>query len=64
MLRKTTRIRDPLRKKALSNKKKRESDWSMYRKDQNSVNNIKKNAIPTYPDNINTYLDDSSNNNC
>lgn len=36
----------------------------MYRKDQNSVNNIKKNAIPTYHDNKNTYLDDSSNNNC
>jgi hypothetical protein len=43
MIRKTIRLRDRLRNKAL--KRKKDSDWTAYRKLRNSVNNMKKHAI-------------------
>jgi hypothetical protein len=58
MIRKTIRLRDRLRNKAL--KSQRDSNWSAYRKIRNSVNNMKKHAISNYYDNIDTYLNDSS----
>jgi hypothetical protein len=61
MLRKTIRLRDRLRNKALKTQK--DSDWSAYRKLRTSVNNMKKHEISNYYDNIETYLDDSSKDN-
>ena len=61
LLRKSIRIRDRLRNKAL--KTRNESDWSAYKKIRNSINNMKKHAISNYYDSIDTYLDDSSKDN-
>lgn len=61
VLRKTIKVRDRLRYKAIETNK--DSVWSAYRKVRNSVNKMKKHAISNYYDNIETYLDDSSKNN-
>lgn len=60
-LRKTIRIRNRLRNKAL--KTKNESDWINYRKHRNKVNNMKKHALCNYYDSIDLQLSDASSNN-
>ena len=61
MLRKTIRIRNRLRQKALKSKKA--EHWADYRKVRNRVNNMKKHAILNYYNNIETHLNDCSKNN-
>lgn len=62
LLRKTMRVRNRLRKKA--QKTRRESDWIIFRRIRNKVNNMKKHAIANYYDNcIDSHLKDASLNN-
>lgn len=60
MLRKTMRIRDRLRNKAL--RTNNDADWTKFRHVRNKVNNMKKHAITNYYDNIESALHDSSRN--
>lgn len=60
LLRKTFRVRNRLKK---GTKTRRESDWVIFRRIRNKVNNMKKHAIANYYDNIDSHLKDASLNN-
>ena len=56
LLRKTIRIRNRLRKKA--QKSCKDSDWYLFRKFRNKVNNMKKNAKENFYNNLEVTLSD------
>lgn len=60
LLRKTLRVRNRFKK---GTKTRRESDWVIFRRIRNKVNNMKKHAIANYYDNRDSHLKDASLNN-
>ncbi|XP_062594120.1 uncharacterized protein LOC134255611 [Saccostrea cucullata] len=61
ILRKTLRLRNRLRNKALRTKK--DSDWAEFKKVRNTFNNMKKYAIANYYDSIEMHRVDANKNN-